>query len=65
MFVADRRPGQLNNISSGSKGDRGGRRESDEIMVTSVGLSWLKLGLALNAEVIRLRNIKVRKEQNL
>lgn len=65
VFVPDRWPGRLKHVSSGSKGDRGGLRESDEVMVTSVGLSWLKLGLASNAEVARLGNIGVRKEQNI
>lgn len=67
MFVPDRRRGEgrLNNVSCGSKGGREGLRESDEVMVTSVGLSWLKLGLASSTEVVRLGNIGVRKEQNV
>lgn len=57
--------GRLNNVSSGSKGDRGGLRESDEVTVTPVGLSWLEPRLTLNTEVVRLGNIGVRKEQTI
>lgn len=65
MFVPDRCRGRLNNVSSGSKGDRGGLRESDEVTVTSVGLSWLEPRLTLNTELVRLGNIEVRKEQTI
>lgn len=65
VFVPDRCRGRLNNVSSGSKGDRGGLRESDEVTVTSVGLSWLEPRLTLNTELVRLGNIEVRKEQTI